>query len=101
MPPPAVRSHSLTDETRPVAENVPSVAVPKAQVPRPARVAGTSGSWPRGGKNGRMIGSAGGGVGKVLHYLDTLRTEVVEADRSLTSLSSDNRFLVSANFGLV
>ena len=43
--------------------------------------------------NGRMIG--GGGVGKVLHYLDTMRTEVVEADRCIASLQSDNRFLVS------
>lgn len=63
----------------------------------PNRTAGSSGSnWSMGrkaGKNGRMIGA--GGVGKVLHYLDTLRSEVVEADRSMASLQSDNRILVS------
>lgn len=62
---------------------------------------GTSvGGWlgPAGGmrgKNGRMIG--GGGVGKVLHYIDTMRTEVVEADRCIASLQSDNRFLRDKN----
>jgi len=67
----------------------------KAHVPRASRPAGSSGSnWSSlKGKNGRMIG--GGGVGKVLHHLDTMRTEIVEADRTITSLQSDNRILVS------
>ena len=67
----------------------------KAHVPRASRPAGSSGSnWSSlKGKNGRLIG--GGGVGKVLHHLDTMRTEIVEADRTITSLQSDNRILVS------
>ena len=48
--------------------------------------------------NGRLLGT--GGVGKVLHYLESVRLEVVEADRSLASLLSDNRFLVSVAFQL-
>jgi len=72
-------------------------------VPRPNRPVGGSGSnlpagnraVPSGGKNGRLIGT--GGVGKVLHYLETLRLEVVEADRSMASLQSDNRFLRDKN----
>ncbi len=46
------------------------------------------------GKTGHMIGNSGG-VGKLLHYLETLRSEVIEADRNITSLQSDKRFLVS------
>ncbi len=53
---------------------------------------GISGSY---GKNGRLIGC--GGVGKVLHNLDSLRQEVLEADKSMTSLQSDNRFLRNKN----
>lgn len=55
----------------------------------------TGGGWMGGKSNGRMIG--GGGVGKVLHYIDTMRTEVVEADRSIAALQSDNRHLRDKN----
>jgi hypothetical protein len=41
---------------------------------------------------GRLFGTVG--VGKVLHYLESVRSEVVEADRSLASLQSENRILV-------
>lgn len=77
----------------PTEDNPPPAS--KAHVPRASRPAGSSGSnWSSlKGKNGRMIG--GGGVGKVLHHLDTMRTEIVEADRTITSLQSDNRILVS------
>jgi len=77
----------------PTEDNPPSAS--KAHVPRASRPAGSSGSnWSSlKGKNGRLIG--GGGVGKVLHHLDTMRTEIVEADRTITSLQSDNRILVS------
>eukprot|EP00985_Skeletonema_marinoi_P019252 scaffold10974_cov154-Skeletonema_marinoi.AAC.1 len=58
-----------------------------------------SGGW-RGisgshGKNGRLIGC--GGVGKILHNLDSLRQEILDADKSMTSLQSDNRFLRNKN----
>lgn len=46
----------------------------------------------RGAPNGRLLGA--GGVGKVLHYLDSVRHEVVEAESRLTTLQTDNRFLV-------
>ena len=74
-----------------------SNSTPKAHTARPNRPAGNSGSnWSSlKGKNGRMIG--GGGVGKMLHHLDTMRSEIVEADRSILSLQSDNRILVSAD----
>ena len=77
----------------PTEDNPPPAT--KAHVPRASRPAGSSGSnWSSlKGKNGRLIG--GGGVGKVLHHLDTMRTEIVEADRTITSLQSDNRILVS------
>ena len=53
---------------------------------------GISGSH---GKNGRLIGC--GGVGKILHNLDSLRQEILDADKSMTSLQSDNRFLRNKN----
>ena len=58
-----------------------------------------SGNW-RGisgshGKNGRLIGC--GGVGKILHNLDSLRQEILDADKSITSLQSDNRLLRNKN----
>jgi len=53
---------------------------------------GTSGSY---GKNGRLIGC--GGVGKILHNLDSLRQEILDADKSMTSLQSDNRLLRNKN----
>jgi len=96
--PPALRQRAMTDER--ASENVSLAS--KAHFPRTNRpCGGSSGSnWssraaPSGGKNGRLIG--GGGVGKVLHHLDTLRSEVVEADRSIASLQSDNRFLRDKN----
>jgi len=83
----------------PTEDNPPPAS--KAHVPRASRPAGSSGSnWSSlKGKNGRLIG--GGGVGKVLHHLDTMRTEIVEADRTITSLQSDNRILVSTCIILV
>jgi len=83
----------------PAEDNPPPAS--KAHVPRASRPAGSSGSnWSSlKGKNGRLIG--GGGVGKVLHHLDTMRTEIVEADRTITSLQSDNRILVSTCIILV
>ena len=53
---------------------------------------GISGSH---GKNGRLIGC--GGVGKILHNLDSLRQEILDADKSITSLQSDNRLLRNKN----
>lgn len=53
---------------------------------------GTSGSY---GKNGRLIGC--GGVGKILHNLDSLRQEILDADKSMNSLQSDNRLLRNKN----
>eukprot|EP00986_Skeletonema_menzelii_P008648 scaffold3743_cov155-Skeletonema_menzelii.AAC.3 len=47
------------------------------------------------GKNGRLIGC--GGVGKILHNLDSLRQEILDADKSITSLQSDNRLLRNKN----
>ena len=86
------RPRTATDEKVP-PENVSS----KAHVPRASRPPGSSGNWASlKGKNGRLIG--GGGVGKVLHHLDTMRTEIIEADRSISSLNSDNRLLVSILF---
>ena len=87
------RPRAATDEKAP-PENVSSS---KAHVPRASRPPGSSGNWASlKGKNGRLIG--GGGVGKVLHHLDTMRTEIIEADRSISSLNSDNRLLVSIYF---
>ncbi|KAL9180663.1 hypothetical protein ACHAXT_011116 [Thalassiosira profunda] len=90
---PVPRPRALTDER---SQSVPVAA--KSNIPRPIRAPGSSGSgnWAnlKGGK-GRMVG--GGGVGKVLHYLDTLRSEVVDADKSIVSLHSDNRFLRDKN----
>jgi len=98
---PSPRSRAVSGDPR-HSENPPRSAKTHA-VPRPNRPAGSSGSnWSvasrtasSGAKNGRLIGT--GGVGKVLHYLDTLRSEVVEADRSMASLQSDNRFLRDKN----
>ena len=89
--PPLALRRTLAEARPP--ESVLSKPVNGASSQPPA--AGNSAGWIGGtrGKNGRMIG--GGGVGKVLHYLETMRTEVVEADRCITSLQSDNRFLVS------
>jgi len=86
-------AHRQTLAEARLPESVLSKPVNGASSQPPA--AGNSAGWIGGtrGKNGRMIG--GGGVGKVLHYLETMRTEVVEADRCITSLQSDNRFLVS------
>ena len=88
QPPPRA---SMADE-----RSFESNLTPKAHTSRSNRPAGNSGSnWSSlKGKNGRMIG--GGGVGKMLHHLDNMRTEIVEADRSILSLQSDNRIFVSA-----
>ena len=48
-----------------------------------------------GSKNGRLIGY--GGVGKILHNLDCLRQEVLDADKSMSSLQSDNRLFRTKN----
>jgi len=63
-------------------------------IPRSNRPIASSSSNGTRGKNGSMIGGSGG-VGKLLHYLDTIRSEVVDADRCIASLQSDKRFLVS------
>jgi hypothetical protein len=84
-PIPLVRPRVMTDE---------SVTSKKA-APSTNRPPGSSGSnWSFGCKSGRLIGT--GGVGKALHFLDTLRSEVLEADRSIVSLQSDNKLLVSS-----
>jgi len=62
------------------------VSVPKA--PRPTEHAA---SRPTIGS--RIFGTTG--VGKVLHHLESVRLEVIEADKSLSSLQSDYRILVS------
>ena len=94
---PSLHTSPLSQPRAVVDERLPS----NAHAPRPPRPTGasganssTSGRAPSDGKLGRLIGT--GGVGKALHYLDTIRSELVEADRAMVSLQSDNRFLVSA-----
>lgn len=78
-----------------------SSPIPKRQSTASAQTSTSfgSGSW-RGisgshGKNGRLIGC--GGVGKILHNMDSLRQEILDADKSITSLQSDNRLLRNKN----
>jgi hypothetical protein len=89
QPPPVAHRRTLTD----------AIAGPPMKangtVVGGTSLAATGGGWMGGKSNGRMIG--GGGVGKVLHYIDTMRTEVVEADRSIAALQSDNRHLRDKN----
>ena len=42
---------------------------------------------------GRLFGTTG--VGKVLHHLESVRLEVIEADKSIATLQSENKLLVS------
>eukprot|EP00804_Cyclotella_cryptica_P021388 CCRYP_016781-RA/>CCRYP_016781-RA protein AED:0.03 eAED:0.03 QI:59/0.5/0.33/1/0.5/0.33/3/1674/1013 len=63
-------------------------------IPKAPRLAeNTAPNKPQGA--GRLFGTVG--VGKVLHYLESVRLEVVEADRSLASLQSENRILKDKN----
>ncbi|KAL3807070.1 hypothetical protein ACHAXA_011004 [Cyclostephanos tholiformis] len=91
--PPQAHRRAATEARLPAEYPSPPKAANGASHP----AAGKSSGWLGGtrGRNGRMIG--GGGVGKVLHYLDTMRTEIVEADRCIASLQSDNRFLRDKN----
>jgi hypothetical protein len=61
--------------------------IPKA--PRPTEGVSTN----RPSLGGRIFGTAG--VGKVLHHLESVRLECLEADKFLASLQSENRILVS------
>jgi len=98
-----LRPRAATEERAPDAASAKS-NLPRANYQRSTSssgsgrsLAGTSSRAPPPGcgKNGRLIG--GGGAGKILHHLDTLRSEVVEADRFITSLQSDNRILRDKN----
>ena len=91
-------------QTQPQVPQLPQRSnspIPKRPTASSAQAVTTSGSssW-RGvsgsqGKNGRLIGC--GGVGKILHNLDCLRQEVLDADKCITSLQSDNRILRNKN----
>ncbi|KAL7473974.1 hypothetical protein ACHAXS_014244 [Conticribra weissflogii] len=95
-------------ENRSVKETIPGATTTNSSIASNAskpRVAGTSGTnlgaiagtrvGAGGNPNGRLIGT--GAIGKLLHNMECLRVEVVEADKSLTSLKSDNRFLRDKN----
>ena len=75
---------------------MPDVPPPKqkkpAHIPKAPRPDNTATN--RQSLGGRLFGSTG--VGKVLHHLESVRLEVIEADKSLASLQSENRILVSA-----
>jgi hypothetical protein len=109
---------SLSNPNSPIPKTEPSQTQPHQVPPLPQQARSNSpipkrpttasaqtgtnsgaGSW-RGisgsnGKNGRLIGC--GGVGKILHNLDSLRQEILDADKSMTSLQSDNRCLRNKN----
>jgi hypothetical protein len=72
-----------------------SASAPEAQIQKkPASIpkAPKPSDGARPSIGGRLFGTVG--VGKVLHYLESVRLEVVEADKSLASLQSENRILV-------
>lgn len=68
----------------------PKKPAPPKTLPRPE---GITSSRPSLG--GRIFGTSG--VGKVLHHLESVRLEVLEADKSLASLQSENKILVNKN----
>ena len=96
LPPPAPRRATTDDRVSDDASSRNAENIPRSNPLSNRRVASSTSNGLVGsrGKNGHMIGNSGG-AGKLLHYLDTLRSEVLEADRSITSLQSDKRFLVS------
>mmetsp|Transcript_15955 Transcript_15955/g.31863 ORF Transcript_15955/g.31863 Transcript_15955/m.31863 type:complete len:760 (-) Transcript_15955:40-2319(-) len=96
------QENRTTKETAPGGITSNSGTVPNAVKPRVAGTSGTSLGASAGTRvvaggnaNGRLIGS--GAIGKLLHNMECLRVEVVEADKSLASLKSDNRFLRDKN----
>lgn len=97
-PPPAVQITNTASQpqqptphqapaTTPDAKQKKPASLPK--VPRPSEGIATS----RPSIGGRIFGTSG--VGKVLHHLESVRLEVLEADKSLASLQSENKILVS------
>jgi hypothetical protein len=92
LPPPAPRRAIKENRANEYTSAGYTEIIPRSN--RPVASTGSNGFGGSRGKSGHMIGSLGG-AGKLLHYLDTLRSEVVEADRSISSLQSDKRFLVS------
>ena len=87
---PLAPRRAVTDDR---ASDYASSGQTENNIPRSNRPIASSSSNGTRGKNGSMIGGSGG-VGKLLHYLDTIRSEVVDADRCIASLQSDKRFLV-------
>jgi hypothetical protein len=90
--PPQQTSHQPSAATPEVKKQQKPASIPKAPRP-PENIAASRPSI--GSIGGRIFGTAG--VGKVLHHLESVRLEVIEADKSLASLQSENRILVSFN----
>lgn len=90
---PAVQSQQLASR-QPTTAN-PDAQLQKKPAPLPKAPRSAEGiiSSNRPSLGGRIFGTAG--VGKVLHHLESVRLEVLEADKSLASLQSENRILVS------
>ena len=78
LPPPAPRRAIIENRANEYTSAGYTEIIPRSN--RPVASTGSNGFGGSRGKNGHMIGSVGG-AGKLLHYLDTLRSEVIEADR--------------------
>ena len=88
---PSQPQHSSSMQQPPYMPDVPPHKQKKpAHIPKAPRPDNTN----RQSLGGRLFGTTG--VGKVLHHLESVRLEVIEADKSLASLQSENRILVSA-----
>ena len=80
-----------------VTENVPqNLSVLNCGLEETVNLRGISGDNKLGSNGGNRVRSSSMPL-KVVHYLDTLRSEVLEADRSMAALQSDNRFLREKN----
>lgn len=86
-PPPPVAPGAPTTEEG----GKPKAKVKPAQQPQQRRAATAPRSTPVVGIGGEA------GLGKVLYFLDQMRAEVTVADRTIKSLQTDAKFLVSAD----
>ena len=94
--PPPSSANTATQPQPSISQQVP----PTPDAPKPKKVTTnpkiprqTEAAAHRHSIGGRIFGTTG--VGKVLHHLESVRLEVIEADKSIASLQSENKILVS------
>jgi hypothetical protein len=81
------------------AANIANAKVPQAPHPQSgdkAKLTTVAAKWkPAQSKTPQSFDKGAGGLGKVFHYLEQMKMEVTDADRTIKTLQTDMKFLVS------